>query len=83
MITIMEKPKKYIGSLSQKKILQLYSKYVNAAKVWTFKGFGLGIIPSEWEGIKIKTLEGSREEKPPIELYNYRIMNLKKMKVST
>ena len=47
MITIMEKPKKYIGSLSQKKILQLYSKYVNAAKVRTFKGFGLGIIPSE------------------------------------
>ena len=68
----MEKSKKYIGSLSQKKLLKLYSKYVNAAKVRTFKSFGLGVIPGVREGIKIKTLEGPRDGEPPIELYNCR-----------
>ncbi len=68
----MEKSKKYIGSLSQKKLLKLYSKHVNAAKVRTFKGFGLGVIPGKREGIKLRTLEGLREGEPPIVLYNCR-----------
>ena len=64
--------KKYIGTLSQKELLKLYSKYVNAPKVRMFKGFGLGVIPGERNGIKFKTLEGSKLGDPPMELYNCR-----------
>ncbi|TET02388.1 MAG: aspartate aminotransferase family protein, partial [Promethearchaeota archaeon] len=35
-----------------------------------FKGFGLGIIPGERKGIKIKTLAGPRLNDPPLELYD-------------
>ncbi len=63
---------KFIGTLSQKELLKLYSKYVNAPKVRFFKGFGLGFIPGEREGVKLKTLEGSRVGEPPLELYNCR-----------
>jgi acetylornithine/succinyldiaminopimelate/putrescine aminotransferase len=64
--------KKYIGTLPQKKLLKLYSKYVNNPKVRTFKSFGLGVIPGERKGIKIKTLEGSKSGEPPLELFNCR-----------
>jgi len=63
---------KYIGTLSQKELLKLYSKYVNGPKVRLFKGFGLGVIPGERDGIHLRTLEGSRLGDPPIELYNCR-----------
>jgi len=64
--------KKYIGTLSQKELLKLYSKHVNGPKVRMFKGFGLGVIPGERNGIKFKTLEGSKLGDPPMELYNCR-----------
>jgi hypothetical protein len=57
----MDKKNKFIGTLPQKELLKLYSKYVNAPKVRFFKGFGLGVIPGERKGIKFKTLEGPRE----------------------
>jgi acetylornithine/succinyldiaminopimelate/putrescine aminotransferase len=37
-----------------------------------FKGFGLAVIPGRREGIIMKTLEGSRTDSPPIELFNCR-----------
>ena len=64
--------KKFIGTLSQKELVKLYSKHVNAPKVRMFKGFGLGIIPGERKGVKLKTLEGLRKGEPPLELYNCR-----------
>ncbi len=64
--------KKYIGTLSQKELLKLYSKHVNGPKVRMFKGFGLAVIPGERNGIKFKTLEGSRPGEPPMELFNCR-----------
>ncbi len=64
--------KKFIGTLSQKKLLKLYSKYVNAPKVRFFKGFGLGVIPGERKGVIMKTLEGLKPGEPPLELYNCR-----------
>ena len=63
---------KFIGTLSQKELLRLYSKYVNGPKVRMFKGFGLGVIPGERDGIHLKTLEGSKLGDPPMELYNCR-----------
>lgn len=63
---------KFIGTLSQKELLKLYSKYVNGPKVRMFKGFGLGVIPGERNGIHLKTLEGSKLGDPPMELYNCR-----------
>lgn len=64
--------KKFIGTLSQKDLLKYYSKHVNSQKVRTFKGFGLGVIPGERNGIKFRTLEGSRTNEPPLEMYNCR-----------
>ena len=61
---------RFFGTLSQKELLKLYAKYVNSPKVRLFKGFGLGIIPGERKGIKIKTLAGPRPNDPPLELYN-------------
>ncbi|NVM34275.1 MAG: aspartate aminotransferase family protein [Candidatus Lokiarchaeota archaeon] len=63
---------KFIGTLSQKELLKIYSKYVNSPKVRMFKGFGLGVIPGERDGIHLKTLEGSKLGDPPMELYNCR-----------
>ncbi len=37
-----------------------------------FKGFGLGVIPGERDGIFLRTLEGLRVGDPPLELYNCR-----------
>ncbi len=64
--------KKFIGTLSQKELVKLYSKHVNGPKVRMFKGFGLGFIPGERKGIKLKTLEGLRKDEAPLELYNCR-----------
>ena len=64
--------KKFIGTQSQKNLLKLYAKYVNSSKVRTFKSFGLGVIPGERSGIKLKTLEGARSGEPQLELYNCR-----------
>ncbi len=64
--------KKFIGTQSQKNLLKLYAKYVNSSKVRTFKRFGLGVIPGERSGIKLKTLEGARSGEPQLELYNCR-----------
>ena len=62
--------KKFYGTLSQKELLKLYAKHVSSPKVRFFKGFGLGVIPGEREGVKIKTLEGPRPNDPPMELYD-------------
>ncbi|TFF96575.1 MAG: aspartate aminotransferase family protein [Promethearchaeota archaeon] len=64
--------KEYIHTESQRKLLKLYARHVNAPKVWTFKGFGFGVIPGERQGIKFKTLEGSKKGEPPLEIYNCR-----------
>ena len=62
--------KKFIGTLSQKELMKLYAKHVNAPKVRTFKGFGLGIVLGERKGVKIKSLAGPRPSDPPMELFN-------------
>jgi acetylornithine/succinyldiaminopimelate/putrescine aminotransferase len=62
--------KKYIGTLSQKEIMKLYAKHVNAPKVRTFKGFGIGIVPGERSGVKFRTLAGPRPSDPPMELFD-------------
>ncbi|MFX0011483.1 MAG: aspartate aminotransferase family protein [Candidatus Hermodarchaeota archaeon] len=68
-----DNPKKnFIGTLPQKDLLKLYAKYVNSSKVRTFKSFGLGVIPGERKGIKLRTIEGARPGEPPMELYNCR-----------
>jgi len=64
--------KKFIGTLTQKKLLKLYAKYVNSPKVRFFKRIGLGVIPGERNGVKMKTLEGYRPDEPQLELYNCR-----------
>jgi len=64
--------KKFIGTLPQKELLKLYSKYVNAPKVMMFKSFGFGVMPGEREGIKFKTLGGRKPSDPPMELFNCR-----------
>ena len=64
--------KKYIGTLSQKDLLNLYKKHVNAPKVRIFKGFGFGVIPGERQGIRFKTLAGRKPSDPPIEMINCR-----------
>ena len=58
--------KKFFGTLSQKKLLKLYAKHVNAPKVRTFKGYGLGVIPGKRTGVKIRTLEGRKPTDPPM-----------------
>jgi acetylornithine/succinyldiaminopimelate/putrescine aminotransferase len=63
---------RFIGTLSQKDLLKLYTKHVNGPKVRMFKGFGLGVIPGERDGIFLRTLEGLRPGDPPLELYNCR-----------
>jgi len=68
----MNNKKKFIGTLPQKELLRLYAKYVNGPKVRFFKGFGLGVIPGERKGVKIKTLAGLSKTEPPLELYNCR-----------
>jgi len=62
--------KKFLGTLSQKELLKLYAKHVNSPKVRFFKGFGLGVIPGERKGVKIKMLEGPKPSDPPMELYD-------------
>ncbi len=64
--------RKFIGTLSQKELIKLYSKHVNGPKVRFFKSFGLGVIPGEREGITIKTLDGPRPGNPPLKLINCR-----------
>jgi acetylornithine/succinyldiaminopimelate/putrescine aminotransferase len=63
---------KFIGTLSQKELLKLYSKHVNGPKVRFFKGLGLGVIPGERKGAILKTLEGPKPTDPPMEFYNCR-----------
>jgi len=64
--------KKFIGTLPQRELLKLYTKHVNGPKVRFFKGLGLGVIPGERDGIKIRTLEGSKLSKHPLEFFNCR-----------
>ncbi|MHA1439313.1 MAG: class-III pyridoxal-phosphate-dependent aminotransferase [Promethearchaeota archaeon] len=64
--------KKFIGTLTQKELLKLYTRHVNAPKVRIFKGFGFGVIPGERQGIKFKTLAGSKPSDPPLEIINCR-----------
>ncbi|MFX0002208.1 MAG: aspartate aminotransferase family protein [Candidatus Hermodarchaeota archaeon] len=64
--------KKFFGTLPQKKLLKLYKNYVNGPKVRFFKSLGLGVIPGKREGVKMRTLEGSRPGEPPLEFYNCR-----------
>ena len=68
----MDKKNKFIGTLPQQELLRLYSKHVNGPKVNFFKSIGLGVIPGERKGIKIKTLAGPKPNDPPWELYNCR-----------
>ncbi|MFO7794807.1 MAG: aspartate aminotransferase family protein [Promethearchaeati archaeon] len=67
-----ESNKKYIGTLSQKELLDLYAKYVNKPKVKIFKQFGLSVIPGEREGIHLKTLDGPKKGQPPMDIINCR-----------
>jgi len=64
--------KKFIGTKSQKELLKLYARHVNAPKMRIFKGFGFGVIPGERQGIRFKTLEGSKPGEPPLEMINCR-----------
>ncbi len=68
----MVNKKKYIGTLPQKELLKLYTKYVNGPKVRFFKSAGLGVIPGEREGIMLKSLEGPHVNEPPLALFNCR-----------
>ena len=61
---------RFFGTSSQKVLLKLYAKHVNAPKVRFFKSFGLGFIPGERRGVKLNMLEGSKPSDPPLELYN-------------
>jgi putrescine aminotransferase len=62
--------KRFFGTLSQKELLKLYAKHVNAPKVRFFKSFGLGLIPGKRQGVKFNMLEGLKPSDPPFELYN-------------
>ena len=62
--------KTFLGTLSQKELLKLYAKHVNSPKVRFFKRFGLGVIPGERKGVKIKMLEGPKPSDPLMELYD-------------
>ena len=64
--------KKFIGTFPQKELLKLYMKHVNGPKVRFFKSLGLGVIPGEREGVKMRTLEGSKPGEPPLEFLNCR-----------
>ncbi|MFW9880586.1 MAG: aspartate aminotransferase family protein [Candidatus Thorarchaeota archaeon] len=64
--------KKFIGTLSQKELLKLYTNHVSGPKVRFFKNIGWGVIPGEREGVKFKTLEGSKPGGPPLELFDCR-----------
>ncbi len=64
--------KKFIGTLTQKELLKLYARHVNAPKVRMFKGFGFGVMPGERQGIRFKTLAGQKSSEPPIEMINCR-----------
>ncbi|MFX1242072.1 MAG: aspartate aminotransferase family protein [Promethearchaeota archaeon] len=64
--------RKFIGSLSQKELLKLYTKYVNGPKVRFFKSIGLGVIPGKRDGFKLSALESSKPGEPPLEFYNCR-----------
>jgi len=67
-----ESNKKYIGTLSQKELLELYAKFVNKPKVKIFKQFGLSVIPGERSGIHMKTLDGPKKGQPPMDIINCR-----------
>ncbi len=64
--------RKFIGTLPQKELLKLYSKHVNGPKVRFFKSIGLGVIPGERYGVKLRALESSKPGAPPLEFYNCR-----------
>jgi putrescine aminotransferase len=64
--------RKFIGTLSQKELLKLYTKYVNGPKVRFFKSIGLGVIPGKRDGIKLSALENSKPGEPPLEFFNCR-----------
>ncbi|MFX1379661.1 MAG: aspartate aminotransferase family protein [Promethearchaeota archaeon] len=64
--------RKFIGTLPQKELLKLYNKYVNGPKVRFFKSLGLGVIPGERKGVKLRALESSRPGEPPLEFFNCR-----------
>jgi len=64
--------KKFIGTFPQKELIKLYMKHVNGPKVRFFKSLGLGVIPGEREGVKMRTLEGSKPGEPPLEFLNCR-----------
>ncbi|MHA1147323.1 MAG: class-III pyridoxal-phosphate-dependent aminotransferase [Promethearchaeota archaeon] len=64
--------RKFIGTHSQKELLQMYRRHVNAPKTTIFKGFGFGVMPGERQGIRFKTLEGSKLGSPPLEIINCR-----------
>ncbi|MFX0024296.1 MAG: aspartate aminotransferase family protein [Candidatus Hermodarchaeota archaeon] len=64
--------RKFIGTLPQKELLKLYTKYVNGPKVRFFKSLGLGVIPGERNGVILRALESSKPGEPPLEWYNCR-----------
>ncbi|MBN2157490.1 MAG: aspartate aminotransferase family protein [Candidatus Lokiarchaeota archaeon] len=63
---------KIIGSLSQKELVKLYSKYISKPKAEFFKSLGLGAIQGKREGIYIHMLEGIRKNTPPMQLIDCR-----------
>ncbi len=64
--------RKFIGTLPQKELLKLYTKYVNGPKVRFFKSLGLGVIPGERNGVILRALESSKPGERPLEFYNCR-----------
>lgn len=64
--------KPIIGSLDQKSIVKLYSKYVNKYKASFFKSIGLGVAQGKREGLYIHTIDGPRKNRPPMDLIDGR-----------
>ncbi|MHA1732243.1 MAG: class-III pyridoxal-phosphate-dependent aminotransferase [Promethearchaeota archaeon] len=68
----MEGNEKVIGTRGQRELVKLYSRHVSKAKASFFRSVGLGVVQGEREGIYIRMLEGSRKDKPPMELVDCR-----------
>jgi len=69
---LVEKNNQIIGTDSQKTLYKEYSTYVSKSKADFFKGLGLGVIQGKREGIYITMLEGTRKNKPPLNLIDCR-----------
>ncbi|MHA1214880.1 MAG: class-III pyridoxal-phosphate-dependent aminotransferase [Candidatus Hodarchaeales archaeon] len=64
----MKSSEKVFGSLSQKELVEMYTKYVCAPKAEFFQRLGLGLVQGKRYGIYIEMLEGIEEGAPPLKL---------------